>query len=161
MAPGARSKYGAPIFDLEVFRNEMYCIEESNCEIVGIFRRHPQWLSIPILIRRPENCTPLAPPSLRPCGPCQNANLALFDASSLEIDPGGSDHIEFFKWWLFPWNHVGLMWKQFSNSCYLKTFPPTQCRCFPIRECCNRKPRSENAQNFTLWHQATVELYYC
>jgi len=40
MAPGARSKFGAPIFETEVFRKQMYCIEESTCNIVGTFRRH-------------------------------------------------------------------------------------------------------------------------
>jgi len=27
MAPGARSKFGAPVFEPEVFRNQMYCTE--------------------------------------------------------------------------------------------------------------------------------------
>jgi len=31
MAPGARSKFGAPVFETEVFRKQMYCIEESTC----------------------------------------------------------------------------------------------------------------------------------
>jgi len=39
MAPGARSNFGAPMFELEVFRKQMYCIEESTCDIVGTFRR--------------------------------------------------------------------------------------------------------------------------
>jgi len=38
MAPGARCKSGAPIFEPEVFRKQMYCIEESTCDIVGTFR---------------------------------------------------------------------------------------------------------------------------
>ena len=39
MAPGARSKFDAPIFVPEVFRKQTYCIEESPCpcDIVGIF----------------------------------------------------------------------------------------------------------------------------
>jgi len=39
MAPGARSKFGAPILEPEVFRKEIYCIEQSTCEIFGTFRR--------------------------------------------------------------------------------------------------------------------------
>jgi len=38
------------MFEPEVFRKQMYCIEESTCDISGTFRR-------------PENCAP----SLRPC----------------------------------------------------------------------------------------------
>jgi len=34
MAPGARSEFGAPMFELEVFLNSMYCIEESTGDIV-------------------------------------------------------------------------------------------------------------------------------
>ena len=39
MAPGARSEFGALMFELEVLRKQMYCIEESTCDIVGTFRR--------------------------------------------------------------------------------------------------------------------------
>jgi len=39
MAPGARSNFGAPIFEPEVFQKQMYCIKESTCDIVGTFRR--------------------------------------------------------------------------------------------------------------------------
>jgi len=33
MAPRARSKFGAPIFEFEVVRKQMYCVEErkGNC----------------------------------------------------------------------------------------------------------------------------------
>jgi len=34
MAPGARHKFGAPMFEPEVFRKQMYCIEGSACDIV-------------------------------------------------------------------------------------------------------------------------------
>ena len=40
--PGARSKFDVPKFEPEVFRQQIYCIEESNCDIVGTFRRRPQ-----------------------------------------------------------------------------------------------------------------------
>ena len=31
-----------PIFETKIFPEQMYCIEESTCDIVGTFRR-PQW----------------------------------------------------------------------------------------------------------------------
>jgi len=44
MAPGARSKFGAPMFEAEVFRKQIHYTEESTCDIVvvGTFRRPPQ-----------------------------------------------------------------------------------------------------------------------
>ena len=39
---GKKRKFGAPMFEPEVFRKYMYCIEESTCDIVGTFRRPPQ-----------------------------------------------------------------------------------------------------------------------
>jgi len=61
MAPGARSKFGALIFEAEVFRKQMYCIEESTCDIFGTFRRPTQSLGASIVIRRPGNRAFLAP----------------------------------------------------------------------------------------------------
>jgi len=61
MAPGARSKFGVPVFDREVFRKQMVCIEESISNIVGTFRR-PHSHSAPLtVIRRPGNCASLSP----------------------------------------------------------------------------------------------------
>ena len=39
MAPGSRSKFDAPILEPEVFRRQMYCIEESTCDVtmLGLF----------------------------------------------------------------------------------------------------------------------------
>jgi len=39
MVPGARSKFGAPMFKSELFRKQIYCrpIAESTYDIVGIF----------------------------------------------------------------------------------------------------------------------------
>jgi len=60
--PGERNKFGAPMFEPEVFRKQMCCVEESTGEIVGIFGAPPvNWR--PIVIRRPGNCVP---PTLRP-----------------------------------------------------------------------------------------------
>ena len=61
MAPVARSKFGASMFEFEVFRKQKYFIEESICDIVETFRRLLQWFGAPIVIRLPGNCAPLAP----------------------------------------------------------------------------------------------------
>jgi len=42
MAPWAKTKFGAPMFEPEVFRKQVYCIEESTCDIVRTFRLPPQ-----------------------------------------------------------------------------------------------------------------------
>jgi len=42
MAPGAGSKIGASIFDPEVFRKQIYCIDENACDIVETFQRPVQ-----------------------------------------------------------------------------------------------------------------------
>jgi len=47
MAHGTRNKFGASIFELEVFRQQMYCIEDSTCNIVGTFWRPSQSLGVP------------------------------------------------------------------------------------------------------------------
>ena len=55
------------MFQFEVFRKQMFCIEESTCDIDRNFRRPPWRFGAPILIWGPGNCVPLAPSSLRPC----------------------------------------------------------------------------------------------
>jgi len=67
MAPGARSKFGAPMLEPKIFRKRMYCIEESTCDTVGTFRRDPHSFGAPIVIRCPGHCTPLVPSSLTRC----------------------------------------------------------------------------------------------
>ena len=52
MAPGARSKFGAPVFEPEVFRKQMYCIETSICDM--IWRPHSD--------SRPGELRPSCPP---------------------------------------------------------------------------------------------------
>ena len=42
MAPGARSKFGAPMSEPKVFRKQIHCIEESTCDSIGIFPCPPQ-----------------------------------------------------------------------------------------------------------------------
>jgi len=47
MAPGARGKFGAPMFEPEVFQKQMYFIVESTCDTVGTFRSPMQSFSAP------------------------------------------------------------------------------------------------------------------
>jgi len=54
MAPGARSKFGAPIFEPEVFRKQMYCIEEITCvTLLGLFSALSAHSAPPTMIWRP------------------------------------------------------------------------------------------------------------
>jgi len=60
---GARGKkqVWCPMFEPEVFRKQIHCIEESVCDVVGTFWRTPQRFGTTIEIRRPGNCASLAP----------------------------------------------------------------------------------------------------
>jgi len=58
-----------PMFETEVFRKLMHCIEESACDIVGTFRRSAQSFGAHAVIRRPGNCAP-------PCPPCYDLHRA-------------------------------------------------------------------------------------
>jgi len=57
----------------------MYCIEESNCDIVGIFRRPPQPFEVlcndfvPFSDSAPGDCAPLFPPRYAPG--CSHINV--------------------------------------------------------------------------------------
>jgi len=62
MGPRARSEFDGPIFEPEIFRKQMYFIEESICDIVGTFWRPPQSFGAPAMIRRLGNCAPLVTP---------------------------------------------------------------------------------------------------
>ena len=64
---GTRGKkqVGTPVFETEFFRKQMYCIEESTCDIVGTFRRPPQWFGVPIVTRRLGNWAPLVTPLVK------------------------------------------------------------------------------------------------
>ena len=53
MTPGARNKFGAPMFEPEAFRKQMYSIDESAYDIVTFWS--------PAVIRNQGNCAPLAP----------------------------------------------------------------------------------------------------
>ena len=82
MAQGARSKFGAPMFEPEFFRKQMYCIEESTCDIAGTFPR-PRSDSVP------GACVPLAP-SLRPCNCGDKYFLTLEQSRGESIVPSFS-----------------------------------------------------------------------
>jgi len=53
MAPGARNKFGAPMFEPEVFRKQMYCYENSAYVIVTFWSL--------AVIRLPRDCAHLPP----------------------------------------------------------------------------------------------------
>ena len=55
------------MFEPEVFREQIYCIEESTCDIVGTFRR-------------PSKCVPLVL-SLRPCTRASDDHMQLTSSS--------------------------------------------------------------------------------
>jgi len=62
MAPGTRSKFGAPMLEPdfpEVFRKQMYCIEENTCDIVGFSGASGS-------DSMPGEAFPLAPPRYAP-----------------------------------------------------------------------------------------------
>ena len=50
------------MFEHELFRKQIYCIEESSCDItvLGLFRRPPQWFGA-------QGIVPPVEPSLRLC----------------------------------------------------------------------------------------------
>jgi len=60
MAPGAKNKFGAIMFEPEVFRNQMCWIEQSFCENVGSFWS-PANHSSPLTGTVPGVLCPIAP----------------------------------------------------------------------------------------------------
>ena len=78
MAPGARTKFGAHIFEPEVFRKQCTALKNVRVTLLGRYgapRNHsapPQHFSDLRVIYRPGNCAPIAP-SLRHCGLKHNA----------------------------------------------------------------------------------------
>jgi len=54
------------MFEFEVFRKQMYCIEERTCGTVWTFQRPRNHSALPVVIRRPGNYAPLAPPYYAP-----------------------------------------------------------------------------------------------
>jgi len=79
MAPGSRSNFGAPVFEPEAFRKQIYCIEESTCDIVGIF-------DAPAMIRHPHSDS--APGELwPPCLPRSAPGEVIYPSSQRENFP--------------------------------------------------------------------------
>jgi len=85
MAPGARNKFAAPMFEPKVFRKQMYCFEKSAYVIVGTF-----WP--PAVIWRPENCDPF-PPSLRLW--CYAIKIGKVSESKPIFKPERHEHLQF------------------------------------------------------------------
>jgi len=60
------------MFEPEVYRKQMYCIEKSTCDIAGTFRRPRQSFGVPRndsappVTWRPGNYASLAPPLVTP-----------------------------------------------------------------------------------------------
>jgi len=54
------------MFEPEVYRKQMYCIEKSTCDIAGTFRRPRQSFGAPIVTWRPGNYASLVPPLVTP-----------------------------------------------------------------------------------------------
>jgi len=93
MGPRARGNFGTSMFEPEVFRKQMYSIEENTCDIVGTFLRPTQESGAPAVIWRPGNCAHL-PPSLRPCTLANN--LQASDKNVLSVPTFFRSKTEFF-----------------------------------------------------------------
>jgi len=64
----ARSKFSATMFEPEVFRKQMYCIEESTCNIVGTFPNPPAIIQRPHCLSEPGELRSPCPPRYAPDG---------------------------------------------------------------------------------------------
>ena len=100
MAPGARSNFGVPMFEPEVFRKQMYSTEESTCNTVGIF-------GVRMVIRRPGNFAPL-PPSLRPFSAVRDSGIDLYDTRGVTRLDGAQGRCKFDA----PIFESEVLWKQ-------------------------------------------------
>jgi len=89
MAPRAGNKLGVSMFEAKVFRESVYSIEESICDIAETFRR-------------PGQCAPLAPFCYAP------GHDPLVGHSAVSVDPGIktkdtridlSRHFNTTAWW--------------------------------------------------------------
>jgi len=67
MAPGARSKFDAPMFGPEVFRKQMQAtaLKKVLVTFLGLFGT-PAVIGAHMVIQRPGNCAPLATPRYAP-----------------------------------------------------------------------------------------------
>ena len=116
MAPGARSKFGTPKFEPEVFRKQIYCIEESTCDIFGMFWLSRQWFGAPAVIRRPHNDSALG--NCAPPGPARYAP-GVDDAQSCCVHAYRLSRI--FTPTKIQWEFSSLVWLD-VNFCWKVTF---------------------------------------
>jgi len=71
--PGQEASLAPPMFETEVCRKLMYCIEGSTCDIVGTFQRPHSHSASPAVLWHPHSDSapgelrPPCPPPLRPC----------------------------------------------------------------------------------------------
>jgi len=86
MAPGARNKFAAPMFEPKVFRKQMCCFEKSAYVIVSTF-----WPP-PAVIWRPGNCASM-PPSLRLR--CYAIKIGKFTESKPIFKSKRHEHLQF------------------------------------------------------------------
>jgi len=57
MAPRARSRFGAPMFETEFFRKQMYVLKKVRVTLLGLFGP-PQWFGAPKIYSTPEELHP-------------------------------------------------------------------------------------------------------
>jgi len=81
MAPGARSKFGAPMFELEAFRKQMYCNEEILVTLLGLLTPSQWFCARGIVPPFPPH--PYAPDS-NICLVFQTSDFTIFIASSTD-----------------------------------------------------------------------------
>ena len=83
MAPEARSKFGAPMFEPEVFWKQMYCIEASRVHVnmLGLFGAPrsdlapPEWLGAWGITPPCPRVTPLYISALQPFSHCGTPDI--------------------------------------------------------------------------------------
>jgi len=131
MAPGAKSKFGAPIFEPDVFRKRMYCIEKSRptCDIVGTYWCPPPSFGARGIVRplsrpwvRRSISGPLAWFLVEICIACLYSNQNVETATSAAVEE--SDH----QFWA--WLQKNLAWVLSSSR------PRYDTSCIPSRRPC-------------------------
>ena len=124
MAHGARSKFGVPMFEPKVIREQVYCVEESTCDIVVI-------LAPSAVIRRPNSDS--APGEL-----CPHFSLRLVPTHStvsvsLRTHPWGPG----ICCRCCSWQIAKVLWQNFQS----KLCENTSNKSLPIFQKCSARPR--------------------
>jgi len=60
--PGQQASLASPMFEPEEFRKQIYCIEESTCDVTLLGHAPPESFGSLMVIRRPGNCASLVTP---------------------------------------------------------------------------------------------------